>query len=81
VAATLVGEAGSRAVVTTAPGKLQQLLQLAGELGVPARAIGHAGGADLSMAVDGVPAITCAVAAAEQVWADALGRHFAGRAA
>jgi phosphoribosylformylglycinamidine synthase subunit PurL len=60
---------------------LQGLLQLAAGLGVPARAIGRTGGSRIAMTVDGHPAIDCSVSEAEQVWAYALGRHFAGRAA
>jgi len=48
---------------------------------VPAARIGRTGGARISVAVDGVPAIDCALQEAEQTWSSALARHFAGRAA
>ena len=79
--ATLFGESASRAIVSVNGANLQALLQLAAELGVPARSIGRTGGSRITMTVGGHPSIDCSVAEAEQVWAHALGRHFAGRAA
>ena len=79
--ATLFGESASRAVVSVTAANLPPLLQLAAELGVPARSIGGTGGEKMIMTVAGSPAIDCAVVEAEQVWSHALGRHFAGRAA
>ena len=59
-AATLFGESASRAVVSVTAANLQPLLQLAAELGVPARSIGRTGGdADWSVTVAGSPAIDC----------------------
>ncbi len=81
VAATLFGESASRAVVSVDGANLRALLQLAAELGVPARSIGRTGGSRITMTVGGHPSIDCAAMDAEQVWAHALGRHFAGRAA
>jgi phosphoribosylformylglycinamidine synthase len=80
-AATLFGESASRAIVSVETGNLPKLLQLAGTLGVPARAIGTTRGSSMAIAIAGRPSIDCAVAEAEQVWAQALGRFFAGRAA
>ncbi len=80
-AATLFGESASRAIVSVKAANLQKLLQLAGELGVPARSIGTTRGSRIVMTIGGSPSIDCAVAEAEQVWAHALGRYFAGRAA
>ncbi len=80
-AATLFGESASRAVVSVTAANLQPLLQLAAELGVPARSIGRTGGDKLVVTVAGSPAIDCQVTEAEQVWSLALGRYFAGRAA
>jgi phosphoribosylformylglycinamidine synthase II len=80
-ASTLFGESASRAVVSVKAGNLQRLLQLAAELGVPARSIGRTAGSRIAMTVAGSPSIDCSVAEAEQVWAHALGRYFAGRAA
>jgi phosphoribosylformylglycinamidine synthase len=79
--ATLFGESASRAIVSVNGANLQALLQLAAELGVPATSIGRTGGSRVTMTVGGHPSIDCSVAEAEQVWAHALGRHFAGRAA
>jgi phosphoribosylformylglycinamidine synthase len=79
--ATLFGESASRAIVSVNAANLQALLQLAAELGVPARSIGRTGGSRITMTVGSHPSIDCPVAEAEQVWAHALGRHFAGRAA
>jgi phosphoribosylformylglycinamidine synthase II len=80
-ASTLFGESASRAVVSVKAGNLQRLLQLAAELGVPARSIGRTAASRIAMTVGGSPSIDCSVAEAEQVWAHALGRYFAGRAA
>ena len=79
--ATLFGESASRAVVSVTSANLQPLLQLAAELGVPARSIGRTGGDKLVVTIAGSPAIDCQVAEAERVWSLALGRYFAGRAA
>ncbi len=79
--ATLFGESASRAIVSVNGANLQALLQLAGELGVPAMSIGRTGASRVTIAVGGHPSIDCSVAEAEQVWAHALGRHFEGRAA
>jgi phosphoribosylformylglycinamidine synthase len=79
--ATLFGESASRAVVSVRSEDRGSLLQLAAELGVPARLIGRTGGTRLRINVAGEPAIDCAVADAEQQWSTAIVRHFAGRAA
>jgi phosphoribosylformylglycinamidine synthase len=79
--ATLFGESASRAIVSVATSNLQTLLQLAASLGVPARSIGRTGGSNITMAIAGSPSIECPVADAEEVWAHALGRYFARRAA
>jgi phosphoribosylformylglycinamidine synthase len=81
VVSTLFGESASRAVVSVTAANLQPLLQLAAELGVPARSIGRTGGEMMVIAIAGSPAVDCAVVEAEQVWSHALGRHFGGRAA
>jgi phosphoribosylformylglycinamidine synthase len=79
--ATLFGESASRVVVSVRPDDRASLLQMAADAGVPARIIGRTGGSSLRIAVGGQPAIECTVAEAEQVWAGAIERHFAGRAA
>ena len=80
-AAALFGESASRAVVSASPADVAALLALAAELGVPAASIGRTGGARITISLAGAVEVDCAVAEAEQVWASALGRHFAGRAA
>ena len=80
-AATFFGESASRAVVSVKAANLQRMLQLAAGLGVPAGSIGRTGGSRMTMTVAGRPSIDVSVAEAEQVWAHALGRYFAGRAA
>jgi phosphoribosylformylglycinamidine synthase subunit PurL len=79
--ATLFGESASRAVVSATPSNLQRLLQLAADLGVPARSIGRTGGSRITITIAGSASIYCTVAEAEEVWSHALGRYFAGRAA
>jgi phosphoribosylformylglycinamidine synthase II len=77
----LFGESSSRAVVSVASRDLSALLKLAVDLGVPVAAIGRTSPSTIAMAVDGRSEIDCSVAEAEHLWANALGRHFAGRAA
>jgi phosphoribosylformylglycinamidine synthase len=79
--AALFAESPSRAVVTVAAGDLQTLLARAAQAGVPARAIGTTGGDRLRIAVDGAAAVDCSVEEAERIWASALERSFASRAA
>jgi hypothetical protein len=67
--------------VTLAEDHVPALLARAADLGVAAARIGATGGDRLKVAVDGVAAIDLAVSEAEETWAQALGRHFAGRAA
>ncbi len=80
-ATTLFGESASRAVVSAAPSNVPALLTMAAELGVPATRIGRTGGSRIVINVPGAPAIDCSVAEAEQIWSNAVGRYFAGRAA
>jgi phosphoribosylformylglycinamidine synthase subunit PurL len=79
--ATLFGESASRAVVSATPSNLQRLVQLAADLGVPARSIGRTGGSRITITIAGSASIDWTVAEAEEVWSHALGRYFAGRAA
>jgi phosphoribosylformylglycinamidine synthase len=76
-AAALFGESASRAVVSATPANVAALLKLARELGVPAREIGRTGGNRITITVAGTPAIDCAIAEAEHIWANALGGYFA----
>ncbi len=66
--ALLFGESASRAVVSCAPEALPALLGLAGEHGVPARAIGQTGGERLVLA----PGVDVSLAEAHDQWARAL---------
>ena len=79
--ATLFGESASVVVVTVRPEDRATVMQLAAEQGVPARAIGRTGGSRLRIGVAGRTAVDCTIAEAEQVWAHAIARYFAGRAA
>jgi phosphoribosylformylglycinamidine synthase len=81
VAGTLFGESASRAVVSVRPEHRAKLLHRAAELNVPAQLIGQTGGSRLIVRVAGQLVIDCAVTQAEDVWATAIGRRFAGRAA
>ncbi len=80
-ASTLFGESASRAVVSVKSSELDTVLKLAAELGVPAAHIGRTGGSRIAISIGGVAGVECSVVEAEQIWANALGRHFAGRAA
>ena len=81
-AATLFGESASRAIVSVKTGNLQKLLQLAADAWRACASDRHdrrfENRDDDRRAVR---SIDCTVAEAEQVWAHALGRYFAGRAA
>ena len=78
---TLFGEAGGRVIVSVAPEQRQALLDLAKASNVAAAHIGRTGSARIQIAVQGKPAIDCAVSDAEQIWSSVLDRYFAGRAA
>ena len=77
----LFSESAGRVIVTVQPERREALLDLARATGVPATVIGRTGGTRLQIAVDGTTAIDCAAAEAEEIWASALQRYFAGRAA
>ncbi len=79
--AALFAESASRVVVSVDPGKLSALMALAHAAGVPAGAIGVVGGDRLRMSVSGRAVIDEPVAAAEHVWATALGTQFERRRA
>jgi len=81
VTSTLFGESASRVIVSATPEHVARVMALAAELGVPASSIGRTGGARIVISVDKAVAIDCSVAEAEQTWAGALARYFAGRAA
>jgi phosphoribosylformylglycinamidine synthase len=80
-AGTLFGESASRAVISVKPEHLGKLMALAGELGVPAARVGRTGGSSIAIRVDGRSELECSLAEAENIWSNALGKYFAGRAA
>jgi len=75
-AATLFGESASRVVVSVPEGAVSQVLNEAAQVGVPAKVIGRTGGSEIRIDIDGTPAIRMTVAAAEAVWATAIGRYY-----
>jgi phosphoribosylformylglycinamidine synthase II len=77
----LFGESASRVAVSITTTNRAAFLQMAEDVDVPASVIGKTGGARLRMRVGGRDAIDCAIADAEQLWASAIERYFAGRAA
>jgi phosphoribosylformylglycinamidine synthase subunit PurL len=76
VAATLFGESASRIVVSVVDGSVAEVLSQAARAAVPAQVIGRTGGPEIRIDVAGVPAVRMAVADAEAVWANAIGRHY-----
>jgi phosphoribosylformylglycinamidine synthase len=80
-AGALFGESASRVVVSVNAADCDALLKAAADSGVPARRIGTTGGARLRIRVNGVDAIDCPVAEAEQVWSSSIGQQFARRVA
>ena len=75
-AATLFGESASRVLVSVAEELVEQVMHEAARADVPARVIGRTGGAEIRIDVAGEPAVRIATAAAELLWATAIGRHF-----
>jgi phosphoribosylformylglycinamidine synthase len=80
-AAALFGESASRAVVTTWPDRVTEVLQRAAALGVPARVIGETGGNRLRMAVGGQIVVDVSVDEAERVWSSAIESAFVRKVA
>jgi hypothetical protein len=56
-------------------------MALASDLRVPAVRIGRTGGSSLTIRIEGRTELDCSIGEAEQIWANALGKYFAGRAA
>ena len=81
VLGALFGEGPGRVIVSAKPDQRAALLELAATAGVPAAVIGRTGGPTIEISVGGRSAVAIAVAEAEQIWASAIERHFAGRAA
>jgi phosphoribosylformylglycinamidine synthase len=80
-AAALFGESASRAVVSTRPANLTEVLQVAAAAGVPARVIGETGGNRLRIAVGGAVLVDLAIDDAERVWSTAIEQVFARKVA
>jgi phosphoribosylformylglycinamidine synthase len=74
--ATLFSESASRVVASVDAARAEEFLDLARAAGVAASAIGRVGGDRIRISVDGRRTIDEPVAAAESVWADAIGRCF-----
>jgi phosphoribosylformylglycinamidine synthase subunit PurL len=75
-AAVLFSESASRVIASIQKGHTARLLQLAADLGVPAKAIGETGGSRLKISIAGEPVIDCAVADAERIWAMGLAEYY-----
>jgi phosphoribosylformylglycinamidine synthase len=70
--ATLYGESASRVIVSAPAERLEELLSLARELGVPASVVGVTGGSRITIKVDGAIVVDVERAAAEDAWATAI---------
>jgi phosphoribosylformylglycinamidine synthase len=80
-AAALFGETASRVLVSVAPDKVTEVLQLAAAAHVPARVIGETGGNRLRMSVAGRVLVDVAVEEAEKVWSSTIDRLFVKKVA
>ena len=67
----LFSETQARALVAVAPARLERLLRLAEENGVPAQEVGEVGGSELVLAADGAT-LSSPVAKLYEVWSTAL---------
>jgi phosphoribosylformylglycinamidine synthase len=74
--ATLFGESASRALVSVAEDRLDELIALARDGGVPATVIGRVGGERVRISVDGRPVVDEPRAELERIWANALEEIF-----
>ncbi len=74
--AALFGEAPSRILVTVKPERLDDLLELGRDLGVPAAVIGRVGGPSLRISRNGREIVNVPVRDARAVWMDAIPRRF-----
>jgi phosphoribosylformylglycinamidine synthase len=77
----LFGESASRVVVSVAAGRVEALLALAAQAGVPAARIGTTGGDRVRISVAGRPAIDETVADAERIWSTAIDTYLESRRA
>ncbi|MBP7587747.1 MAG: phosphoribosylformylglycinamidine synthase subunit PurL [Thermoanaerobaculia bacterium] len=67
----LFSETQARALVAVAPARLERLMRLAEENGVPAVEVGEVGGSDLVIAADGAT-LSSPVARLHEIWSTAL---------
>jgi phosphoribosylformylglycinamidine synthase II len=74
--ATVFGEAASRAIVSVAPDRADELLGSASAAGVPAAIVGRVGGNHIRLSISGRVVIDEALATAEQTWSRAIERYF-----
>ena len=75
LAATLFGETASCVVASVEESQVAELLNRAGNVGVPARVVGRTGGSRFRLSVDGASVIDCPLDEIERVWAHGLARH------
>jgi len=69
----LFSETQGRALVAVAPARLERMLRLAEEIGVPAQDVGEVGGSDLVIVADG-ETLRSPVARLHEIWSTALPR-------
>jgi phosphoribosylformylglycinamidine synthase len=74
--AALFGESASRAIVSVAADRVDEMLELAAREEVPAAAIGRVGGTRIRVAVNGRGVIDEPLVEAERVWANAIDAYF-----
>jgi phosphoribosylformylglycinamidine synthase subunit PurL len=79
--ATLFSESASRALISVAPDRLADLLDLAAAEGLSARKIGTVGGDRIRMSIDGRRVLDEPLAAVEQIWSAAIDEYFERRRA
>ena len=79
--ATLFGESASRAVVSAAPERTDELMAKASAAGVPAAIIGKVGGDRIRIAVDRRTVIDASLSDAERVWSTTIDRYFESKRA
>ncbi len=68
----LFGESQGRVIISTRPENTEKLLALAGEYGVPSRAIGTTGGTELIISVDGNEKVRLPVPELAKKWRGAI---------
>ena len=78
---TLFGESASRAVVSAAPDRADELLAKAAAASVPAAVIGRVGGTRVRVSIAGRAVIDEALGVAEHIWSSGIDRYFESRKA